>query len=75
MSAPVISLNNSPAMCGVVPLPADAILTLPGFALVYAISSGIVLTDTDGLTTTTRPTRIMPATGAISRMKLKLSFS
>ena len=36
---------------------------------------GIVLAGTDGFTTTTVGTTIMPATGAMSRMKLKLSFS
>ena len=30
---PAINLNNSPATCGPVPLPADAMLILPGLAL------------------------------------------
>jgi hypothetical protein len=33
MSMPVMSLNNSPASRGELPLPADAILILPGLAL------------------------------------------
>ena len=33
MSTPVIILNSSPAMCGALPLPAEAMLTLPGLAL------------------------------------------
>jgi hypothetical protein len=33
MSMPVIILNNSPATCGGVPLPDDAIVSLPGLAL------------------------------------------
>ena len=34
MSAPAIILNSSPATCGVLPLPADAMLILSGLALV-----------------------------------------
>src|SRR5262245_60063274 len=33
MSTPAIILNSSPAMCGVVPLPTDAMMILPGLAL------------------------------------------
>ena len=32
-STPVIALNSSPARCGVVPLPEEAMLILPGLAL------------------------------------------
>ena len=32
MLTPAIILNNSPAMCGALPLPADAMLILPGLA-------------------------------------------
>jgi hypothetical protein len=57
------------------PLPEDAMLSLPGLALAYAINSGIDLTGTDGFTTTTFGKRIRPATGSTSRRKLKLSLS
>src|SRR5215831_9859089 len=33
MSTPVIILNSSPATCGPEPMPADAMLILPGLAL------------------------------------------
>ena len=33
MSTPVIILNSSPATWGAVPMPADAMLILPGLAL------------------------------------------
>jgi hypothetical protein len=33
MSTPAIILNSSPAMCGALPLPADAMLIFPGLAL------------------------------------------
>ena len=39
------------------------------------MNSGTVLAGTDGLTTMTMGTRMMLATGAMSRMKLKLSLS
>src|SRR5262245_20778911 len=39
------------------------------------MNSGTVLAGTDGCTSITLGTTIMPATGAMSRMKLKLSFS
>ena len=38
------------------------------------MNSGTVLAGTEGLTSITLGTRTMPATGAMSRMKLKLSF-
>jgi hypothetical protein len=39
------------------------------------MNSGTVLAGTDRLTSITSGTRLMLATGAMSRMKLKLSFS
>src|SRR6516164_7892918 len=39
------------------------------------MSSEIVLAGTDGFTAMTLGARMMPATGAMSRMKSKLSFS
>src|SRR5438445_13855575 len=68
-SIPAITLNNSPARWLEVPAPGDSTLILPGLALAYAISSGIVLTGSDGCTVTTLGTRRMLATGAMSRRK------
>jgi hypothetical protein len=56
-------------------MPVDPMLTLPGLALAQAINSGMVLAGTDGFTTMRVGNRTMPATGAMSRMKLKLSLS
>jgi hypothetical protein len=39
------------------------------------MNSGTVLAGTEGLTTMTSGTRMMPAPGATSRTTLKLSFS
>jgi hypothetical protein len=50
---PAIILNSSPDKCGPVPLPADAMLILPGLALAYAMNSETVLAGTDGLTAMT----------------------
>ena len=66
MLIPVSILNSSPDMWIVEPLPEDAMLSLPGLALAYAISSGMVLIGSEGFTTTTLGKRIMPATGAMS---------
>ena len=75
MSMPVIILNNSPATCGGVPLPDDAIESLPGLALAYAMNSGTVLAGTDGFTTIMWGSRLMAAIGAMSRIRSKLSLS
>ena len=50
-------------------------LSLPGFALAWAMNSGIVFAGNDGLTSKAKISRLMLATGAMSLMKLKLSFS
>jgi hypothetical protein len=71
----VIALNNSPAMWEMLPLPADAMLSFPGLAIAKAINSGTVFPGTDGWVTMTRGSRLILATGAMSRMKLKLSLS
>jgi len=47
------------------------IVDLTGLALAYAINSGKVFAGTDGIQSMTLGVRIIPATGAISRMKLK----
>jgi hypothetical protein len=70
---PVSDLNNSPERCTEVPLPDDAMLILPGLALQYAMNSATVLAGNDGVTSITLGVRTRPATGAISRMTLKLS--
>src|SRR5262249_45711561 len=68
-------LNSSPDTWMVEPAPEDAMLSLPGLAFPKAMSSGTVLAGTDGFTTITLGKRMRPATGAMSRMKLWLSFS
>jgi len=75
MLTPVIILNSSPATCGAVPMPADATVILPGLALARAINSATVVAGTDGCASNTNGYQASPATGAISRLKLKLSFS
>ena len=50
MLTPVIILNISPATCPALPIPGDAILSLPGWALAKAISSGTVFTGKELLT-------------------------
>ena len=69
MSTPVMSLNSSPANRGELPLPADAMLILPGLALAYAMNSGTVLAGNEGWTSMTRCVRAIPATGAMSRIR------
>jgi len=56
-----------------VAVPADPILILPGLALMNSMNSGTVLAGTEGLTSMTSGPLAMLATGAISRMKSKLS--
>ena len=75
MLTPAIILNNSPVTCGVLPVPTDAMLILPGLAVANVMNSGTVLAGTDRLTSKTFARRMMGATGAMSRMKLKLSLS
>ena len=53
MLMPVIIWNSSPNICVEVPMPVDAMLILPGLALAYAMNSGTVWADSDGLTATT----------------------
>ena len=70
MLQPVIDLKSSPDKCVEVPLPDEAILTLPGLALQYSINSATVLTGKLFVATITFGVRTSPATGAISRIKL-----
>ena len=70
MLTPVIILNSSPATCDDVPMPADAIVILPGLVLARAINSATVV-GTDGCAANTNGYQTSPATGTISRRKLK----
>src|SRR5262249_48985482 len=74
MSQPVMNLNSSPERCTEVPLPEDAMLILPGFALQYAMNSETDFAGNDTGTSITLGERIKPATGAMSRMKLNGKF-
>ena len=74
MLQPVIDLKSSPDKWVEVPLLEDAMFTLLGFALQYAMNSATVFTGRPLVTTITLGVRTMPATGAISRMKLNGSF-
>src|SRR5215472_16345449 len=49
MSIPVMNLNSSPATCCTDPMPAEAMLTLPGLALAKAMNSGTVLAGNRGI--------------------------
>src|SRR5262249_38828039 len=46
---PAMNLNSSPATCCGPPMPAEAMLILPGLALAYAMNSGTVFAGNDGL--------------------------
>ena len=74
MSTPVIILNSSPERWTEVPFPEVAQLILPGLALAWATNSATVFAGTAGFTSITFGTRMKPATGSVSRMKLKDSF-
>ncbi len=70
MFTPAIILNSSPATWGRVPMPGEAMLSLPLFALAWAMNPDSVVAGTDGCVTMTNGSRLTPATGAISRRKL-----
>src|SRR5262245_26962376 len=65
-STPAMLLNISPAKCGVLPLPAEGKLSLPGCAWAYAINSFTDFTGNDGCTTTKCGTEAVSVTGAKS---------
>ena len=46
-------MNISPMVCCGVPLPAEPILILPGFALAYAMNAGTLCAGTAGFTSMT----------------------
>ena len=56
-------------------MPADPMLIRPGLALAWAMNSVTVFAGTEELIANTAGAWAMPATGSMSRMKLKLSFS
>jgi hypothetical protein len=72
---PAIILNSSPERWMELPVPDDAILILPGLALAWAMNSGTVLAGNEGFTSMIFGAVSRLATGAMSRMKLKLSLS
>jgi hypothetical protein len=74
MLTPVIILNSSPER-GTVPAVGAPKFSFPGLALAWVMSCGIVSTGSDRLTETRFGTRMMPATGVMSRMKLNLRLS
>src|SRR5437660_1103707 len=67
---PVIILNSSPARWVEFPMPPDAMLSLFGLVLAWAMRSGMLLMDSDGFTSATSGERVTLATGSMSRMKL-----
>jgi len=66
MSRPACVLKSSPARCDVVPLPAEAKLSLPGFAGVR-ISSAVEVAGTFGLTIRIAAISVIRETGVKSR--------
>src|SRR6516225_7684223 len=73
ISTPAIILNSSPTTWCVEPLPADAMLILPGVALGVGVNSGQVLGGPDGFTSMMKQKVASPLIGAMSRMKSKFS--
>src|SRR5256885_13594261 len=72
--------NSSPARCDELPTPAEAKLSVPGFAFASAISSRTVRTGVEGWTTrilgveATRLTGAKSATGSKGRFLNKLTL-
>jgi hypothetical protein len=75
MLTPVIILNSSPATCCGEPILGVPMLILPGVALAEAMNSGRVFAGNDECIVMTIGKRTTPATGAMSRMKLKFRLS
>jgi len=71
---PVIIENISPDMCTDVPVPDEAQLIFPGFALQYAMNSATFFAGKDEVTSMTLGVRTSPATGAMSLTMSKLRF-
>src|SRR5262249_30850688 len=65
---PVIIRNSSPDRWLKFPVPLDAMLILPGLALAYSINSRPLLAGNDGLTSKTKESLLMLATGTMSRV-------
>ena len=53
-------MNSSPDTWGELPLPVEAILIVPGWAFASAMNCATVVAGTDGWTTMTRGSRVMP---------------
>jgi len=66
MSMPAMVRKSSPARCDVVPLPAEAKLSLPGFALAYWISPATDVAGKSALTNSIAAISVMRETGAKS---------
>ena len=64
MSTLAVYLNNSPARCVTLPMPAEAYCSLPGCLFASATNSSTELAATPGLTTSTTGLAAMMATGA-----------
>ena len=67
MSTFASDLNNSPAMCGGVPWPAEAKVNTPGFALASAMTSRAVFAGSEGCATTSVGPDSSSDTGTKSR--------
>ena len=67
-------MNISPDRCTEVPLPEEAMFTLPGLAFTYSMNSATVVAGTSLLTVITFGVRWNEAIGAMSRTKLNLRF-
>src|SRR5262249_15439398 len=71
---PVMALNSSAGRGVDRTKPDETLVILPGLLFAYAMSSGMVRAGKDICATITFGTRIRPATGVMSRRKLKLRF-
>src|SRR5215467_2678313 len=71
---PVIIRNSSPERWVRFPVPFEARLILPGLALAWAMNSGTVLAGNDGLTSKTKESLLMLATGSMSRVTVTVLF-
>ena len=59
-------LNNSSDRCGLVPMPGEPTVSVPGFALASAITSFTVFAGTEGCTAITSVTSDISDTGSKS---------
>src|SRR5262249_2195942 len=66
-----MNLNSSPAICCGPPMPAEAMFSLPGLGLAYAMNSGTVLAGTEGCHSMTTGTLSTLPNGAMARCKVE----